>query len=368
MGLILVALILSAWFSVPDREPVEEADRMQLIPGLPGVQNMSLAVSPTGLSIATSDTAGGLTLWNNQDGYWAPERILPFDRYVQRAVFSPDGRFLAIGGIREGLILRDLRPDSKMQILPVPIERVTAIAFSPDSNTLAAITDLNGQIVLWDVAACRVRTILRCAHPVQTIAFSLDGHYLGSGERGAGASISVWNLETGRKTLERKGLAGCITALGFSVDGMVLATAASQERPVRLWDLKTGRPSRQLAGHALGTNSIAFSSDGMTMASAGNDGMVRVWNITTGQQTMVVNGLAPRLSDLAFLPDGRTLVATTTNDSDIRWIDLNEKSGQPGHLTTQARVNTVLVVNRSSRATRSIQRASEFLFSEMRAK
>src|SRR5208283_739053 len=46
VGLILVALIVSVWFSVQDCEPVEEPDRVQLIPGLSGVQNWSLAVSP----------------------------------------------------------------------------------------------------------------------------------------------------------------------------------------------------------------------------------------------------------------------------------------------------------------------------------
>jgi WD40 repeat protein len=368
VGLILVAFIVSAWFSVSDCEPVEEADRMQLVPGLPDSQNWSLAVSPTGLSFATSDIGGRLVLWNNKQGNWVPEQILPFDRYVRKPVFSPDGRFLAVGGFRAGLILWDLRPNGKMQILPVPIERVNAIAFSPDGDTIAATTALNGQIVLWDLAASRVRTILRCAYPVLHIAFSPDGRYLGSGERENGASISVWNLETGRRTLEITESTGSIMALGFTVDGTMLATAAGKERPVRLWDLKSGRLSRRLDGHAFGTNSIAFSSDGMTMATAGNDGMVRVWNITTGKQTNVFNGQAIRLSDLAFFPDGRTLVATTTNDSDIRLIDVSQKGSEHGHPTTEARVNTVLLVNRSSGATRSIERASDPLFSGMRAK
>ena len=368
VGLILVAVIVSAWFSVSNCESVEEADRVQLVPGLPDRQNWSLAVSPTGCYFATSDIMGRLMLWNNKQGNWVPEQTLPFDRWVQKVAFSPDGRFLAIGGLRAGLTLWDLRPNGKMQVLPVPIERVNAIAFSPDGNTIAATTALNGQIVLWDLAASRVRTILRCAFPVQHIAFSPDGRHLGSGERVPGASISVWNLETGRRTLEITGSSGSITALGFTIDGTMLATAAGQERPVRLWDLKSGQLSRRLAGHAFCTNSIAFSSDGMTMATAGNDGMVRVWSITTGKQTMVFNGQATRLSELAFFPDGRTLVATTTNDNDIRLIDLSQKGGEPGHPTTEAGVNTVLMVNRSSKATRSIQSASEPLFSGMRAK
>jgi WD40 repeat protein len=325
VGLIMLSLIVSAWFSVPDCGPVEEGDRVRLIPGRPEVETLSLAVSPTGLSIATSDTAGRLVLWNKKEGHWVPERIPPFDGNVRKAVFSRDGRYLAIGLVEEGLILWDLRPDGKMQILPAPIERVNAIAFSPDGNTLAVATDLNGQIVLWDVPAFRVRMVLSCEFPVQHVAFSPDGNYLGSGERESGSSISVWNLETGRRILEIQGSRGCITALGFSVDGMVLATAEGRERQVRLWDLKSGRLSRRLAGHAFGTNAIAFSSDGITMATAGNDGTVRVWSITSGLQTSVVNGLAARLSDLAFLPNGRTLVATTTNDSDIRVIDLNEE-------------------------------------------
>jgi hypothetical protein len=72
------------------------------------------------------------------------------------------------------------------------------------------------------------------------------------------------------------------------------------------------------------------------MATAGNDGIVGAWNITTGKQTTVFDCRATRLSDLAFRFDGRTLVATKSNVSDLRLIDVNEKDGEPGHPTTEA--------------------------------
>ncbi len=323
----LMAFIILAWFWVSDPEPVVDAKRVQLIPGLSGAANMSLAVSPDGRSFATSDRAGHLALWNNKEGRWARERMFPSEGFIRRQAYSPDGRLLAVGRSERGLLLWDLRPNGRIEDLPVPIDRVKALAFSPDGQTLAVTTERDGQIVLWDIAARCVKMILRCEFTVMSIAFSPDGRFLASGDRGNPASICVWNLETGRRTLEIKRTAGSIMALGFSVDGRVLATAAALERQVRLWDLKSGRLSRVLAGHGFGTNAVSFSPDGVMIATAGGDGMVRIWHISTGEQTAVLDCLATHLGDLAFLPHGKTLVGRTLGDGDIRLIHLNENDG-----------------------------------------
>jgi WD40 repeat protein len=63
------------------------------------------------------------------------------------------------------------------------------------------------------------------------------------------------------------------TAVAFSPDGSLLASAACPERHVRIWDPKSSRVCRKLEGH-LFVNSVAFSPDGLLLTTAGNDGMI----------------------------------------------------------------------------------------------
>ena len=49
-------------------------------------------------------------------------------------------------------------------------------------------------------------------------------------------SIYVSDVETGHERLVIEGSSGSITAIAFSPDGAVLATAANFEKGIRLWD------------------------------------------------------------------------------------------------------------------------------------
>src|SRR5690606_2270122 len=86
----------------------------------------------------------------------------------------------------------------------------------------------------------------------------------------------------GARTL-RLPAGGRATALGFSPDGAVLATACL-DSVIRVWDADTGRPRRSLAGHDRPALSVVFGPDGRTVASGGSDRVVRVWDGHTGRQ------------------------------------------------------------------------------------
>lgn len=160
--------------------------------------------------------------------------------------------------------------------------------------------------------------------PVLILAYSWDGRYLVSGERGDRASIYVWDLETGCAHLVLEGSSGPIVAVAFSPDGAVLATAAMYENGVRLWDMSSGRLWRVTARRSFGTSSIAFWADGRALASVGSDGMVHLWSVATGGQRVVLDGQASRLNRLAFSADGRIVVASGSGDNHVRFWELTE--------------------------------------------
>ena len=52
--------------------------------------------------------------------------------------FAPDGRYLALGGANDEINLYDLERGGPVHRVRMPIDEVTALAFSPDGQTLAA--------------------------------------------------------------------------------------------------------------------------------------------------------------------------------------------------------------------------------------
>jgi WD40 repeat protein len=74
---------------------------------------------------------------------------------------------------------------------------------------------------------------------------------------------------------------GEVTALAFSPDGSLLASA-SGDRTVRVWETATGREVYVLAGHTDRVSSVAFSRDGR-LASGSWDGTARFWDVKTGK-------------------------------------------------------------------------------------
>jgi WD40 repeat protein len=319
VGLIMAGLLGVAWLS--EREPHTDGAHRQLLSGEPGGGRRSLAVSPDGEKIATTDSKGHLTLWHTDGGWWS-EKLIELGGYTYASAFSPDGRFLAGGG--ESVALWELGPGGVVKALRLPFAEVRALAFSPDSKTLAVTFLRSGEIVLWDLTDGRQRANLNtCAPSVISIDFSPDGRYLATGSNGRIGSFTVWNLATGECTLRINGGFGPVRGLAFSRDGTSIATAGVYERYVRLWDVKTGRLLRSLAGHKMGTTSVAFSPDGTILASVGNDGMGRLWKIATGELLDTIDGQTMSLQSVAFSPDGLTVAAIAVGDNDVRMWDMN---------------------------------------------
>jgi WD40 repeat protein len=108
--------------------------------------------------------------------------------------------------------------------------RVSALAFSPDGNLLAAGYE-DMRVVLYDAQTGEPIRVLR-GHTggVYDVAFSPDGRLLASG---AGDGTMLWDVETGARvhTLE-----GSAYKVAFSPDGRLLAT--KEGMTVILWGVR----------------------------------------------------------------------------------------------------------------------------------
>jgi WD40 repeat protein len=319
----LIGAVMVAELSFLRRNPAPEDNRMQLSEGEDGGGTNSLAVSPDGLLIATTELNGRVVLRQEAHG-WQSEEFADYGDYAMSVVFTPDGRFLVIGGSDFGIALWDRERDGSEQSAPLPLKRVNAMAISPNGRCVAAATYASTQVIIWDLIEQREKLILPSRSPVLSLAFSPDGRYIAAGDRGDRASIYVWDLETGRVHLVLDGSLGPVMAVAFSPDGAMLATTAIYEKVIRVWNMSSGRLCRVIAGHSLGTTSVAFSPDGRVLASAGNDGMVRLWSASTGEPRTVLDGRASRLNQVGFSSNGRNVVATSSGDNHVRFWELTE--------------------------------------------
>jgi WD40 repeat protein len=184
--------------------------------------------------------------------------------------FSVDGQLLAAAGKPSGICVWDLKSsrNKPAKVMMAPIQRATRLLFSPDGKSLAVTTDLDGTILLWDLAAQREHMVLHQPSPVTSIAFSPDGRWLATGGGRFDQSIFLWELYTGKPRALLEHGRGPAVALAFSPDGATLASANFPEHHVRLWDIETGRVRRVFADHTHSMNSVAFSPDGTLLATA----------------------------------------------------------------------------------------------------
>lgn len=166
-----------------------------------------------------------------------------------------------------------------------------------------------------DSTAAR-RTILKLQgheDSITALAYSPDGKLLASADREG--RVCVWNAASGEQLHRLDAHKGGTYALVFSPDGKNLGSAG-QDGLIRWWDVARGQALRQLEGHRGAIPSIAVSPNGKTLASGGYDGTIRLWDIATGKQRSQWHAHKERVTAVAYTSDGKALLSGGTHDWD----------------------------------------------------
>ncbi|MCS6881302.1 MAG: hypothetical protein RMK84_02640 [Oscillochloridaceae bacterium] len=209
----------------------------------------AFAVSPTGTSFVMS-ASRRLLLYDLTTGgrIWAIDTpptlggALSGTPSSSAPVFSPDGRFVAMGVDTE-VRMWDAANGTELRIFThkSAMSGVDQVAFAPGSAVLASLT--LDSVILWDVAR--------------------------------GEAIRTLKLDDPDRLFRN---------LAFGPDGALLATATTRnasipESQALLWEVATGQAVATLPGHPGAVTSVAFAPDGTFLASAATDGTVRLWGV-----------------------------------------------------------------------------------------
>jgi len=202
---------------------------------------------------------------------------------------------------------------------------------------------------LWGMMSQREVSHLPCSEEITALAFSPDGKVLASAS--GDKTIKLWNLETGEEKLSLTAHKLAINALAFSPDGKVLASA-SGDKTIKLWNLETGEEKLSLTAHKLAINALAFSCDGATLASASGDKTIKLWNLETGEEKLSLTAHKLAINALAFSPDGATL-ASASGDKTIKLWNL-ETAEEQLSISTQKSIVSALTFSPDRRLLASI--------------
>lgn len=281
----------------------------------------SVAFSPDGGLIATSESSGNIRLWRSLSN----EQPLTFEKkhddQVWSIAFNPNGNQLASAGQDRTVCLWDVESGQHIRTFQHrDAGIVRSVAFHPNKKTLAS----GGEeccVRLWDVESGECCGCSATDSPVYFVTFSPDGSLLATGLQNG--KIFVWDAIKGEHIYALDKHTDVVYSVSFSPDGTKLASG-SADGSICIWDVKTGELAQISEGYKTRIRSIAFSPDGEKLVLGGDDRAIRLWNIQTRQtQIMQSNGHTSRVRSVAFSPDGQTIVSGS-DDHSIKFWDTND--------------------------------------------
>lgn len=289
-----------------------DVERMRSVYSLPHESPVLRAVfSPDGRYVATGTDQGVLQLWNAQTGE-LERALVGHIGEVWYLAFTPDSQRL-ISGIftlssERRLIEWEVATGEQLDIFEDTSTNssLNAFALSPDGR-FAAVALIDGSFKVWDLREKRIIATYKSYNDtIYGLAFSPDGRQLFSGSiDGTGR---LWDLTNGAQINEFDlGLVSySLAPIPNQLNQLLIG---SEDGKVRLWDIEQEQAIYSLA-HDSVVRSVAVSPDGSLAASTSSDGMLMLWNMVTGEQLHAIQAHVGPATSVVFTPDGLQVVSS----------------------------------------------------------
>ena len=253
---------------------------------------------------------------------------------IRTVVFSRDGAQLSVAGDDQQIHLFSSETGETLDRISGQGSEIVALAALDAGKLLAA--GRNKSLVTWDsLSPWKLeRKIGSMDSPTQlvdrvtAVAFSPDGKLLatGGGEPSRSGELKLWNADSGelvRAVAEAH--SDTIFGIDFSADGKYVATAGA-DRFMKIFAVETGKLLKSCEGHTHHVLGVAWQADGRLLATAGADKVVKIWDFATGEQVRTIPGFNKEVTAIQFLGASDNFIAAA-GDQQVATFNTNGGGG-----------------------------------------
>jgi WD40 repeat protein len=187
--------------------------------------------------------------------------------------WAPEARYLDLA---KGKVLQSFPVGSGGEPFAVAVSADGELLALPDPNDTAR----SHEVGIWRRITGKQHRALRVDTMVTAMAFSSDGSILATAE--AGGTIRLWSMDDGAEIGHWRGPEFC-DVLTVSPDGRTLASISWDDEHkvanVVVWEVASGtmRLQQEVPSHL---RAQAFSTDGRSLATGGDDTTILLWDLT----------------------------------------------------------------------------------------
>jgi WD40 repeat protein len=234
---------------------------------------------------------------------------------------SPWAPLIAVAGQKQ-ILLFNTESRDLLGILPFTEGQPVDVKFSRSGQLLLANGGRgvrSGRVVLWDVLTGKQHTILGNEYDtILTADIRPDQSQVAVGS--PSRLVKIFSTKTGELQHKIKKHTDWVTAVAFSPNGQMLATA-DRNGGISLWDPDNAQELFTLAGHKSAVTALSWRGDSKLLASSSEDSTVKLWEMQEGKQFKSWNAHGSGALCINYGHDGR--LVTCGRDNNVTLWDAN---------------------------------------------
>ena len=242
---------------------------------------------------------------------------------VNTVTINESGEWLGFGSSKLGqLLVYEWQSESYILKQQGHFDATNSLTYSPDGSRVVTAAE-DGKIKVWDVASgfC-LATFDEHTSSVTQVQFAKKGQVLFSSS--IDGTVRAWDLIRYRNfrvftAAERISF----NSLAVDPSGEVVCAGSLDSFDIHVWSVQTGQLLDTLSGHEGPISALAFSQENGVLASASWDKTIRIWSIFGRSQQVEPIEVYSDVLALAIRPDGAN-VAVSTLKGQITIFDIQE--------------------------------------------
>lgn len=285
----------------------EDGARAATFPGHDDGANC-LAWHPSQPLLATGGQDGAVKFWDAAGGQHVATTSLG-KAWVEHLAWRPgsDGTFLAASAGRD-LVFVSADATERHRFKPAP-KTLSALAWHPRGGCIACA--YFGGVVLWDADDFVAQKEFPYANGIHALVWSPDERWLVSGN--LDPSVHLWLPEQDQE-FHMSGYEGKVKELSFDRTSRWLATGGGKD--ACLWDCSGAGPEGReplMFPHEAKVCGVAFQNRHGTLATASTDGVLQLWSPDRKQPLRATVRMPAAATRIAWSPDDSALAVGTEN-------------------------------------------------------